>query len=116
MLKESRQEDKIHEAVADAEMFVLSSDYEGLSNALLECMMMGMPCISTACEGSMDVIRSGENGILTEIGDQEQMASAMARLADDPELRERLGKAAAVTAERFRKEEVVRKWIEVIEG
>lgn len=107
--------EKVHEAIADAEMFVLSSDFEGLSNALLECMMMGMPCISTACEGSVDVIRDGENGLLTEVGNEEQLLQAMLRLAEDEDLRERLGRAAAETAEHFRKEVVVQQWMDLVE-
>ena len=105
----------VHEAVADAEMFVLSSNYEGLCNALLECMMMGMACISTACEGSVDVIRDGENGLLTEVGNEEQLLQAMLRLAENAELREQFGKAAGKTAERFRRDVVVRQWMELVE-
>ena len=105
----------MHEAVADAEMFVLSSNYEGLCNALLECMMMGMACISTACEGSVDVIRDGENGLLTEVGNEEQLLQAMLRLAENAELREQIGKAAGKTAERFRRDVVVRQWMELVE-
>lgn len=107
--------EQIHEAVSDAEMFVLSSNFEGMSNALLECMMMGMPCISTACEGSVDVIRDGENGLLTEVGNEEQLLQAMLRLAEEEDFREGLGKAAAETAERFRREDVVQQWIQLVQ-
>ena len=107
--------DRIHEAVADAEMFVLSSDYEGMSNALLECMMMGIPCISTACEGSTDVIRDHVSGLLTPVGDRKSLAEAMQTLAEDPALRERLAREGQKTAEGFRKETVVRQWEMLIE-
>lgn len=50
----------VHEAIADAGLFVLSSDYEGLSNALMEAMMMGLPCISTTCAGSDELISDGK--------------------------------------------------------
>ena len=106
----------VHAAVADAEMFVLSSVYEGLSNALLECMMMGLPCISTRCEGSVDVIRSGENGILVDIGSEEQMTEAMTRLAEDAALRERLGAQARETSAQFRTERVLEQWEQLISG
>ena len=42
----------VHKAIQDAEMFVLSSDYEGTPNALLEAMMMGLPCVTTSFEGA----------------------------------------------------------------
>ena len=106
--------ENIHEAASDCEMFVLSSDYEGLSNALLECMMMGMPCISTRCPGSADVIQNGENGILTDVGSEEQLSSAMALLADNAGLRESLGRAARITAENFRQEIITRQWADLI--
>ena len=105
----------VHEAIADAEMFVLSSDFEGLSNSLLECMTMGFPCISTRCEGSAEVIRSGENGILTDIGSEEQMTEALTLLADNDEMRERLGIRARISSEQFRKEPVLGQWRTLID-
>lgn len=48
----------IHELISDAEIFVLPSDYEGLSNALLEAMCMGIPCISTNVSGIDEVIKT----------------------------------------------------------
>ena len=106
----------VHKKIADAEMFVLSSDYEGLSNALLECMMMGIPCISTACEGSADVIKDGENGLLTGVGNQRELTEAMLRLAGDPEFREKIGRNARETARRFEKEKVLAQWIRLADG
>ena len=106
--------DNIHPEIADAEMFVLSSDYEGLSNALLEAMMMGIPCISTSCEGSADVIRPGENGILVPVRDGQALADAMRILADDEELRKSIGLNGRKTGEGFRKEAVAEKWLEMI--
>ncbi len=106
----------VHERIADAEFFVLSSDYEGMSNALLECMTMGFPCISTACEGSREIIRSGEDGILTPVGGQDELRDAMALLADSPELREKLGANAKKTVERFRTDAVIEQWKQVIWG
>ena len=47
---------QVHQEISDAEFFVLSSNHEGLSNALLEAMMMGFPVITTDCEGSTDVV------------------------------------------------------------
>ena len=107
--------DNVHEEAADAEMVVLSSDYEGLPNALLECMMMGMACISTACEGAVDVIDNNENGLLTEIGDEKALAEAMALLADDPALRKKLGDNAQKSSGRFRKDRIIAQWKQLIE-
>lgn len=100
----------IHEQIADAGMFVLSSNTEGMPNALLEAMMMGLPCISTNCTGAKEVIHNKENGLLTEMGNVESLASAMAYMADHSEEAERMRKSAMLTAESFRKENVMGQW------
>lgn len=61
------QKNDIHEEIKNALFFVLSSDYEGLSNALLEAMMMGIPCISTDCAGSDEYIENQINGLLVPV-------------------------------------------------
>lgn len=105
----------IHSDIADAEFFVLSSDFEGLSNALLEAMMMGFPCISTDCEGSTDVIEHGKNGLLIQRGNEEELLAAMLLLADNDTYREQLGHEAIITAERFKRDKVAEKWAQLAE-
>ncbi len=100
----------IHAAIADAEQFVLSSDHEGLSNALMEAMMMGHACISTNCAGSDELIENEENGLLVPVGDAKALCEAMCRLSDDPDLRAKLGRAAAHTAGNWSTERIVRLW------
>ena len=109
------ESDQICEDIADAEFFVLSSDFEGLSNALLEAMTMGFPCVSTDCEGSTDVIENGVNGLLVPRGDEDAMFKAMLTLAEQEEYREQLGKQAKKTLERFKEEKVAEEWAEMIE-
>lgn len=104
----------VHAAISDAEQFVLSSDHEGLSNALMEAMMMGHACISTACAGSEEIIENEKNGLLVPVGDAEALSEAMCRLSDDPGLRERLGRAAALSAEEWKTECVVRLWESIL--
>jgi glycosyltransferase involved in cell wall biosynthesis len=104
----------VHRSIADAQMYVMSSDYEGMPNALLEAMMMGLPCISTSCTGADELISSGESGILVPVGDVAALADAMARLADDAGLRVRLAQAAQLTALDFSATDVVRKWERIL--
>ena len=106
----------IHQKIADAEMFVLSSDYEGLSNALLEAMMMGLPCISTNCAGSDEYIKDGVNGLLVPVGDKKKMAMAIERLIEDNALRTSIGKAGKKSVEQCDSQIVMKKWCETIEG
>ena len=106
--------DDVHEAISDAEMFVLSSDYEGLSNALIEAMLMGIACISTACTGSDELITDGYDGLLVPVRDVQAMAAAMARISDDEQLRVRLEEHARNRAFEFAPENIVRKWERII--
>jgi 1,2-diacylglycerol 3-alpha-glucosyltransferase len=83
----------VKEEINRAAMFVLSSDYEGISNSMTEAMALGVPTISTDCPigGSKMFIRDHQNGLLTPVGDADALVTAMSEIADDPELGCRLG-------------------------
>ena len=104
----------VHSRIADAEMFVLPSNYEGLSNALLEAMMMGLPCISTRCAGSDEYIVNKENGILVEIDDKNEMKEAILSYIENREFMERCGDNAKEVYQRVSKEVVLQKWYMLI--
>ena len=78
-------------------------------------MTMGFPCISTDCEGSVEVVKNGVNGLLVPRGDEDALLKAMLTFAEQADFRERLGKEAKKTSERFRQERVVQEWEEMIE-
>ena len=100
----------IHKYIADAGMFVLSSDYEGMPNALIEAMMMGIPCITTAFEGVEEFI--GETGacLTTPVGDETALAKAMCEVADDGELRRTLASRGEALADKYSVENIVSLW------
>lgn len=102
--------------ILDAGMFVLSSDYEGISNSLLEAMAVGMPVISTDCPcgGSRMCIQDGVNGCLVPVGDAEALAASMERIAEDVDFSARLGKEAAGIRTAFSAEVIAEKWIAVL--
>lgn len=106
----------LHERISSAEMFVLSSDFEGLSNALLEAMMAGLPCISTDCAGSDEVIENMQNGMLVPVGDEDALLKAMTAMADDAELRARIAENGKRSSVRFRTDTVITQWIDLIES
>ncbi len=110
---EGFQED-IHQHIRNAKMFVLSSDFEGMSNALMEAMMMGLPCISTSCTGSDELLEDGETGLLVPVGDVNALSDAMGRLADDKALCSRLREQAQLQSMEFEKEKVVRAWERIL--
>ena len=106
--------DDVHKAIRSAEIFVLSSDFEGMPNALMEAMMMGFPCIATSCTGVPELLTDKQDGILVPVGDQAKLAEAMILLAEDPALREHLAEQAAKKASGFGTEEVLRQWESIL--
>lgn len=106
----------LHEQIADAEIFVLPSDFEGLSNALLEAMMMGLPCIATNCAGCDEVIEDGVNGVLIPVGDVQALEKALLQLANNEEYARRIGQKAAESIEKCKVDNVIDMWRDAIEG
>jgi glycosyltransferase involved in cell wall biosynthesis len=77
-----------------ADVYVLPSLDEGLSNSLLEALCCGLPVVATRISGSADVFREADVGTLVDVGDTEGLASALAGLLADPEARQRCAAAA----------------------
>ena len=75
------------EAISTASLFVLPSDYEGMSNALIEAMAIGSPVVSTdhPIGGARMVINDGVDGMLVPVGDREAMARVVCRILGDEE-------------------------------
>lgn len=105
----------VHKEIANAECFVLSSDYEGLSNALLEAMMMGLPCIATECAGADEYIIHKENGLLIPTGDMESMEKAILYMIENEQKRILMGQAAKQASEKFTQDKVLKIWHSVID-
>ena len=79
-----------------SDAFLMTSDYEGMPNALVEAMAVGLPCISTNCRtGPRDLIDHGENGFLVGTGDAEAIAEAVLCAASmDSEHAKQMGRKA----------------------
>lgn len=86
---------RIRQLLAWADVVLLPSLSEGISNAVLEAMSAGLPVVSTRCGGMAEVIVDGVHGLLVDIGDADAMAEQLARVAIDRDLRARLAMAAA---------------------
>ena len=78
----------IHEKMSECAAFILPSDYEGLSNSMLEALAIGIPCICTDCPpgGAREFIKNEVNGLLTPVGDEKAMYDAIEKLILNPDM------------------------------
>lgn len=99
------------EKLLQAEVFVLSSDYEGMPNALLEAMSIGMPVISTNYSpGGVEEIIKNESGIVIERGDAEGLAKAMTTICDNHHFAVKCGKNAFERMKQNYKPVIMKQW------
>ncbi len=106
---------QVHDLIIRDAVYVNSSDYEGMSNAMLEAMAIGMPVICTDCPigGANAVIENGRNGMLTKVGDPEDFADAIIKVLSDKELAESLSLNAAKIRDELSLENISKKWMEL---
>ena len=104
------------EVLREAKVFVLSSDYEGMPNALMEALAAGVPCVATDCPcgGPKTLINNGVNGFLVPVNDKKEMAKAISLLLSDSELRQKFSKNAKRMAEQYKTKIVLKEWEEYI--
>lgn len=107
----------IHNQIRNASLFVSSSDYEGISNSMLEAMAIGLPVICTDCPpgGARATIEDGMNGRLVPVGDENALAEAMRDLLSNPTKLDAYGKRASELREKLRADIIAQEWVDVIE-
>lgn len=106
--------DNVWDRIRHARAFVMSSDYEGMSNSLIEAMCLGLPCISTKVSGATDLIEQGSNGILTDSGDWEQIYEALTKVVDDETYATSLGQSAVKVYEKLKLPVIEKQWIDIL--
>ncbi len=105
----------VHEEIIKDAVYVNSSDYEGMSNAMLEAMAIGMPVVCTDCPigGAAAIIRNGENGLLVPVGDKKSLADALQRVISDKELSKKLSGNALKIKDELSLSNIAKKWMEL---
>lgn len=97
-------------------MFVLTSDFEGIPNSLIEAMSIGLPCISTDCRpgGAKFLIDNGKNGFLVPSGDAQEIASKMIWYMENPQEADKMGNEARKIADSYSENNITDLWVKYL--
>lgn len=104
----------VWEKLLSAKAFLLSSDAEGMSNALIEAMCLGLPVVSTKVSGSTDLIVNNKNGFLIDLNDDKDLAKKMTLLSEDPNVNLKFGYEASKIYESLNYETISKQWIDFL--
>lgn len=96
--------------IARADVFLLTSRYEGFGNVLIEAMACGVPVVATASAGTRDIVQHGTDGLLVEIHSPKTVADSVASILESPERREAMARAARRAADRFAVDQVIARY------
>lgn len=111
------QVDDILEQIRNASVFVLSSMSEGMPNALMEAMAIGLPVVATDCPsgGPRQLIRDEENGLLVQNNDEDALAAAIIRIIENKQLSHKLSVNALKIADEYSEMKICQQWKEYID-
>jgi glycosyltransferase involved in cell wall biosynthesis len=106
----------IHDRIVDSAIYISSSNYEGISNSMLEALAMGIPSVVTDCPvgGARMFIKNNVNGILVPINNVDALYEAMKAIIENEEFTEQLSKNATLIREELSIDIICKKWVELI--
>ena len=105
---------KLWDEMRSARMFVMTSEYEGMSNSFIEAMAIGLPCISTKVSGATDLIEDKKNGYLVDVGDIDGIEKRMDYIASNEDLANMIGMAASKITKRLELSKIAGEWISAL--
>jgi GalNAc-alpha-(1->4)-GalNAc-alpha-(1->3)-diNAcBac-PP-undecaprenol alpha-1,4-N-acetyl-D-galactosaminyltransferase len=100
--------------ILDSELFVMTSNYEGMPNALIEAMCLGLPVISTKVSGATDLIKNRENGLLIEIGSEKELEQGMLEVLSNTNFAHTLGQNAVEVIDQLNLDVIVSQWMDML--
>ena len=102
----------VPEVLSHASVFIMTSDYEGMPNALMEALAVGVPCVSTDCPcgGPRALIQSGYNGYLASVGDSKDIASCVINILENKQTAKEMSVNAKKDSLKFRPEKISNIW------
>lgn len=106
----------IHRVMAEASIFALTSNYEGLSNSMLEALAIGVPTICTDCPpgGAAEYIEDGVNGMLVSINNDVELTNKLSLIAEDDELANVLSQNSVGIRNILSCDKIMEQWIDII--
>lgn len=106
----------LYERIIDASMYISTSNFEGISNSMLEALALGIPCVCTDCPagGAAMAIQSGENGILVPVNDAAAMYKAMKLIADNPNEANKMSEKSIEIRDKWSVEKICSEWEKII--
>ena len=102
--------ENIIDELKKSKIFCLSSVYEGMSNALVEAICVGLPIVTTKVSGTEELIKDGENGFIVNVGDKEAMAKALVKIIEDENLQNQFTEKNKAQAIKFETNTIVDQW------
>jgi glycosyltransferase involved in cell wall biosynthesis len=97
-----------------SKLFCLSSDYEGMSNSMIEAVCVGLPIVSTCVSGTEELVNAGKNGLLVECGNSDALAAAMKNILTDDGKMKAYSEYSKGMGEIFKLDNIVNQWLMVI--
>ena len=109
---------EVEKAIFKAAAFVLTSDFEGIPNALIEAMSIGVPCVSTDCSpgGASLLINDGENGFVVPCADANAIAEKLSIVVSDAEISDRFSQNGPAISGEFSEEKIADMWEKYFSG
>ena len=106
----------IYAEINNAAMFVSSSNYEGISNSMLEAIALGIPSVCTDCPagGARETITNGVNGLLVPTGNRKELANAMRKVLEDSALAEAMSKSGILLRETLSVSAIAHRWLDFL--
>ena len=107
----------INHIMAESSIFVLSSDFEGLSNSMLEALAIGIPTVCTDCQpgGASLYIKDGINGMLVPVGDSKALANKIKMLVENMHLCENISRESIKIRNELDENYIIQQWNNIIE-
>lgn len=105
--------EKLPEIYQQADLFILPSLNEGMSNTILEALASGLPIITTATGGTKELVHDGKNGFIIKMKNSNDIADKIEKLINNPELKQNMGIQSRIYAENFNWEKMAYKYFEL---